>query len=126
MQNKLLPCPFCGGEAKIVKYCGTKIISYVECTNCLAYMGNQRIITSSLKGKEYFESEEQLINAWNTRKPMERIIERMEERRAVFDCRVCRHFDKGDGSECNEDCEDALIDDLFDIVKGGVDNAELK
>lgn len=73
-------CPFCGGEAKIVRYCGKKTIVYVECTNCLAYMGNQRIITSSNRGKEYFESEEKLINAWNTRKPMDNIVEKLEEK----------------------------------------------
>ena len=76
--GKLLKCPFCGGEAKIVKYCGKKTIVYVECSNCLAYMGNQRIMTSSSRGKEYFESEEKLINAWNTRTPMDNIMEKLE------------------------------------------------
>ena len=76
---KLLPCPFCGGEAKIVRYCSKKTIVYVECTKCLAYMGNQRIITSSSRGKEYFESEEKLINAWNRRKPMDNIVTKLEE-----------------------------------------------
>ena len=76
---KLLNCPFCGGEAKIVRYCSKKTIVYVECTKCLAYMGNQRIITSSSRGKEYFESEEKLINAWNRRKPMANIVEKLEE-----------------------------------------------
>ena len=78
--SELKCCPFCGGEAKIVRYCGKKTIVYVECTNCLAYMGNQRIITSSNRGKEYFESEEKLINAWNTRTPMANIVEKLEEK----------------------------------------------
>ena len=77
--SELKCCPFCGGEAKIVRYCGKKTIVYVECTNCLAYMGNQRIMTSSSRGKEYFESEEKLINAWNTRTPMSNIVEKLEE-----------------------------------------------
>lgn len=79
MSKELKCCPFCGGEAKIVKYCGKKTIVYIECTNCLAYMGNQRIITSSNRGKEYFESEEKLIKAWNTRKPIDRIEEQLKK-----------------------------------------------
>ena len=77
--SELKCCPFCGGEAKIVKYCGNKTIVYVECTNCLAYMGNQRIMTSSSRGKEYFESEEKLINAWNRRTTMDNIVQKLEE-----------------------------------------------
>lgn len=111
MQNKLLPCPFCGGEAKYIEDKDFFVSRFVTCTKC------------GIETRRNYLRKDLAINAWNTRKPMERIIERLEERRAVFDCRVCRHFDKGDGSECNEDCTDALIDDLFDIVKGGVDNA---
>ena len=110
MQNKLLPCPFCGGEAEKRAFTWANIADEVtiDCTIC-------GVRTKVLKTEE-------AIKIWNTRKPMERILEQLEERRAVFDCRVCRHFDKGDGSECDEDCTDALIDDLIDIVKGGVDN----
>lgn len=91
--SKLLNCPFCGGEAKIVKYCGKKIIVYVECSNCLAYMGNQRIMTSSSRGKEYFESEEKLINAWNTRTPIANIVEKLEEEKS--DCGERTGYFKG-------------------------------
>lgn len=76
--SELKCCPFCGGEAKIVRYYGKKTIVYAECTKCLAYMGNQRIMTSS-RGKEYFESEEKLIVSWNTRTPMDNIVEKLEE-----------------------------------------------
>ena len=114
MQNKLLPCPFCGGEAKIVKYCGTKIISYVECTNCLAYMGNQRIMTSSLRGKEYFESEEKLINAWNTRKPMGDVASKVQQ--VIWDS--C----SGDEYKYASKEIEKIFDEVY--VEGGVDNAE--
>lgn len=76
--SELKCCPFCGGEAKIVRYYGKKTIVYAECTKCLAYMGNQRIMTSS-RGKEYFESEEKLIVSWNTRTPMDNIVEKLKE-----------------------------------------------
>ena len=56
------------------------------------------------------------------RKPFERVVERLEERRSINDCRKCRHFTKN-GDECNEDCTDALVDDLIEIVKeeGGIE-----
>lgn len=72
MQNdKLLPCPFCGGEAiqetgeRIVWYDESEEFECVHCTNCKA----------SVEGKTV----EEVIKAWNTRKPMERIAERLEE-----------------------------------------------
>ena len=113
--SKLLKCPFCGGEAKIVKYCGNKTIVYVECTNCLAYMGNQRIMTSSSRGKEYFESEEKLINAWNTRTPMANIVEKLEELKkdSSQGCEKVNH------ELCKRyfDCGLCLIDRIINIVK---------
>lgn len=119
--TELKPCPFCGGEAKIVKYCGKKTIVYVECTNCLAYMGNQRIMTSSNRGKEYFESEEKLINAWNTRKPMDNIVEELEEMirpKQLYFCKYvkggCKHLDND-----AKDCMECIVEQAINIVKAG-------
>lgn len=120
-------CPFCGGEAKIVKYCGKKTIVYVECTKCLAYMGNQRIMTSASRGKEYFESEEKLINAWNTRTPMANIVEKLEEKTEFL--KDCTKY----GNESAEQQEKSystmmmyevadLVDDLIDIVQQEINN----
>ena len=53
---KLLPCPFCGGEAM---ECKTKIICK-DCT-CTVYGVNLEVARK----------------IWNTRKPMERIIEKL-------------------------------------------------
>lgn len=65
MSEKLLPCPFCGGEAEISLYLG----NYgVACTECMGAIFPARGMT---KGEA--------IKAWNTRKPMERILERLEE-----------------------------------------------
>ena len=66
---KLLKCPFCGGEAKIDKTI-TNTVS-VECTVCHA---SSRIILCT-EG----DIEQKAIKAWNTRKPMENIVERLEE-----------------------------------------------
>ena len=62
---KLLPCPFCGGEAELLKgLC--ELDNYVMCLKCRC------------KTKLY-NTKEAAIKAWNTRKPMERILERLEE-----------------------------------------------
>lgn len=61
---RLLPCPFCGGEAEIG-------VSAIWCTN-------------EVCGAELYHpllSREDLIKQWNTRKPMERIIERLVDLR---------------------------------------------
>lgn len=66
---KLLPCPLCGGEA--IQEAGERIVWYdeyeyfecVHCTNCKA----------SVEG----ETVEEAVTKWNTRKAMERIIERI-------------------------------------------------
>ena len=71
---KLLPCPFCGGEA--YTYTATSVTNgektkvwQVHCKDCrLNYPLNIKCLT-----------EEEAIKKWNTRKPMERIIERLEK-----------------------------------------------
>lgn len=69
MQNKeskkdlLLRCPFCGGEAKACEY------YFIQCTKCG---------TSTLT----HTNREEAINKWNTRKPMQEIIERLKEEKA--------------------------------------------
>lgn len=81
--DKLLMCPFCGGEAEFYSYEAERDIydsdtlGYVDteyftkygvsCTGCNCLMA------------EYY-SEEEVIKAWNTRKPMEMIVERLEEK----------------------------------------------
>ncbi len=59
MQNKLLPCPFCG--SKLHKH---NRYFHHEINGCL------------FDNYEFFEED---FKKWNTRKPMERIVERLEE-----------------------------------------------
>ena len=58
------------------------------------------------------------INEQPTAYDVEKVEEQIEERRANFDCGICRHFYNGK-EKCNADCTDALVDDLLDIVKRG-------
>ena len=66
---KLLPCPFCGGEAKL--YSG---IGY-------AVVGCKKEDCQGSACCYKYNSKKEAIEQWNTRKPMERIIERLEEER---------------------------------------------
>ena len=67
--KRILPCPFCGGEAKLMRFpkCERKYVVICENEQCMASVGN------------YSYSKEKAIKAWNTRKPLERIVERLEE-----------------------------------------------
>lgn len=67
MSDKLKPCPFCGGEA-MLNYFGSRPISYyqISCSEC-----GCRQASSIHK--------ESVINTWNTRKPIDRIVEQLEE-----------------------------------------------
>ena len=67
---KLLPCPFCGGEELAIG--SSELHNYVMCTKCLCK-------TSFLRTKA------KTIETWNTRKPMQEIVERLEERIRILD-----------------------------------------
>ena len=71
---KLLPCPFCGGEAEIVtEKSRVGQVGRVECVKCSCKK-------TVLKAPNYEgDIEKDITDSWNTRKPMERIVERLEE-----------------------------------------------
>ena len=106
MQNdKLLPCPFCGGKAKVSKN-GAGCYQ-VYCDNC-----ETRQYAYAHKTKE------SAIKHWNTRKPMERIVEQLEERiEQTFCDSLSRNGISRDASIRNNAYHNAI-----EIVKGGVDN----
>lgn len=64
MTDRLRECPCCGGEAKRE---GCLDSRWIICTKC-------GLMT------RIFPTIEEAIEEWNTRKPMDRIVERLEER----------------------------------------------
>ena len=78
MTDNLKPCPFCGGNNVgvfnwEVTFQGDYFKAY--CEDCDFELKPQM-------------TEEEAIKAWNTRKPMDRIVERLEkEKFEIEDCR---------------------------------------
>ena len=68
MSKKLLPCPFCGGEAELkvnLEMGGTQY--QVLCKEC-----------PTTVGRYWCWNEKEAIEYWNTRKPIEDVLKRME------------------------------------------------
>ena len=62
---KLKPCPFCGGEADYI----LPIHWIIQCKGCLVETAG-------------FDTVEEAAEAWNTRKPMERIVGQLGEEKS--------------------------------------------
>jgi Lar family restriction alleviation protein len=77
MQNdKLLPCPFCSNKDVRLQHRGrTQYGYYVICKNCGC---RTPLYQYQFDSKE--KRREDAIKQWNTRKPMERIVEQLEDR----------------------------------------------
>lgn len=99
---KLLRCPFCGGEAELLKgQC--EIDNYVMCLECRS------------KTKLY-NTKASAIKAWNTRKPMERIAERLEEYRDDFMNDVYEEL-REDADNCRANRIIDRFDEVTEILK---------
>lgn len=74
MSNTLLPCPFCGGEAIVVKteHCGR----YIECWDC---GGRTEEFETDYAGSAH----DKAIAAWNSRAELE-----------LTRCEKCDYWDK--------------------------------
>ena len=109
MQNKLLPCPICNKEVSIALMGseefhywwmitrGTNKAGNKNC-NCRLFMESEKFI--DVDGGE--EHKQDLIEKWNTRKPMEQIIEQLEE-----------HCEK----DCTGYCGDCDFKDAIAIIR---------
>lgn len=99
MKNDKLNCPFCGGEVKM-------IAEQVDARTVAYNFVCQNLDCGSNTYFDYCDREE-AIEQWNTRKPMERIVEQLEVLHELVN-----------------DNQKLAVSQATDIVrKGGVDNA---
>lgn len=117
---KLLPCPFCGGEASLKRDQKDDFVEYsVGCYN--------RGCVCAAHTYCYYDKEE-AIRDWNTRKPMERIIERLEEKTEFlkdytkYGNKNAKQQEKSYSTMMMYEVSD-LVEDLIDVVKeeGGIE-----
>lgn len=68
MSRELKPCPFCGGKAVIVSNTTAyHMFTYrAICSSCKAQMGYRNHCYDG-RGKLFFETKEEAIEAWNRR-----------------------------------------------------------
>ena len=108
--NELLNCPFCGGEAKYMEIKDFFISRFVTCTKC------------GIETPRNCLNRKDAIKRWNTRKPMDNIVEKLEEKTEFL--KDCTKY----GNESAEQQEKSystmmmyevsdLVDDLIDILK---------
>ena len=74
--TELKPCPFCGGEAMHWGGAGQHCIRCKSCFNT-----NEKLVGGTLY--DAFETSEEAAKDWNTRKPMERIIKKLEQKQKI-------------------------------------------
>lgn len=97
---KLLPCPFCGGEAQLVRdRIGLWRVGCKKCDCTTTYQFGFG------EGEEV--SQKKAANVWNTRKPMERIVEQLEEMGNIKFSSFSKPL--------------IAVEDVLKIVKGGAE-----
>ena len=130
---KLLPCPFCGSEKlKLESKNGRihyhekdgmrewqNVVFSVRC-NSFHAIGSTTSADLPTMGmhKDYVAKKtdaiERAIKAWNTRKPIEDMVEQLSEKsvETIPTCAV-------DGYSMTEEEKMVFLDDAIDIVRGG-------
>lgn len=81
---ELLPCPFCGGKAADIFTVGDiseKRRYTVKCRICFSGVG-------------HYADTKRAIEMWNTRKPMERIVEQLEKQKITAFLTIANTGDK--------------------------------
>jgi len=103
-KTELKPCPFCGEENNIYleKYKHTAGERWrILCANCMAQID-----------RGYDQTQWGVIEAWNTRKPMDRILKQLKE--------LCkRTYYKSVNGNRDEGIRNNAYHNAIDIVKAG-------
>ena len=116
---KLLPCPFCGGGARMM---GFDMYGEEVCVNYhdeIKYTQNHYITCNGCDTDIWLGlNAKDTIEKWNTRKPMERILTRLEEARAE-----CKELQRSTTDAYGYMKMKQGIDCVIDIVKeeGGIE-----
>lgn len=120
--ERIKPCPFCGGEAEIKwvpwteigKSSGAYVLNVNHSPQCFI-----RNADGLIDGRMTDSCKERIIATWNTRKPMERIVERLEKELELAEKEIKRcmtenplQFERAEGYATG-------IDTAIEIVKGG-------
>lgn len=109
--NELKKCPFCGGEARLHSRCnyietGNETMYFVKCNECK---------TEST----WCYKKEKAIKAWNTRKPSEEVVAKLEEESdywlELYDVQWKKGFIDSYADGFFDGCEKAI-----EIVKEGM------
>lgn len=111
----LEPCPFCGGEAEIIRNYKTATQEYEYMAWCTELGCNANI--------DGFVDEESAIKAWNTRKPMERILEQLEEKALEHAINGQQYSDDEYDNIANEEINkrDCYLNAVEIVQKGGAE-----
>lgn len=106
--GNLMKCPFCGGEARI---------------DINVALGGYRVACKSkLKCGamfEWYDTEKEAVEAWNTRKPMEAVVAELEKEKAIHTehFRISLYKDYPEIKQMYEKvC--LVIDKAIEIVRG--------
>ena len=134
MQNKLLPCPICNKEVGI-SICGDEERRWWFVTRGKNKERNKNCECRLFMESKAFDIEDNgeeekkdLIKQWNTRKPMERIVEQLESlyKYNAEQAEIYRNVEKEDAY--TREMKDLYIErtNCYGVairtVKGGVDN----
>lgn len=98
---ELKPCPFCGGEAVVHVNDGVRVI----CRECGA--SSKGLVDGYSQGRPNGSAIKAVVTAWNTRKPMERIVEQLEEMGNIKFSSFSKPL--------------IAVEDVIEIVKGGAE-----
>jgi len=104
MSDKLKPCPFCGGEAEArYLYCRP----YIICSKCHAQIPCHNTYPKA-------------VEAWNTRKPIDKVVEQLEAQKVQHTKLVDYEATRGTIAErMQQEKAVEVLDKAIEIVKGG-------